>query len=124
MTTAFPYVPQSGDVRYTIPGDGAWGIVFSRGADPAGARIPTACVMRDGRVFLLYDAAVYGIASHTYVTEERMVARGGMGERSFCVFVGSAFREWAASFGNTAFAVGSPPATLVAGAEAWGWPLA
>lgn len=116
----YRYTAQAGDVAYAIPGDGAWGAVFSRGADPGGARCPVRVLMRAARVFPLYDAAAYGIDNASYATEEPVTTRGGSDEEEFCYFVGAAFAEAAGELG---VAVGDPPSTLASGADVWGWTL-
>jgi hypothetical protein len=114
-----PYSPRTGDVRYAIPGDGVWGAVFSRGADPGGARCPVQVVERDGRVYPVYRASVYGIDNATLATEEAITARGGSSEAEFVYFVGAAFANAVAA---TEAGVGIPT-TLAAGAAVWGWTL-
>lgn len=116
----YRYTPQIGDVVYAIPGAGAWGAVFSRGADPSGARCPVRAVMRGSRVFPLYDAALYGIANVKFATETPMTTRNGFSELDFCNFVGRAFKTYEAVSGVGA---GSPPTSLAAGARVWGWTL-
>lgn len=111
----FRYTAQPGDVAYSIPGDGVWGAVFSRGADPGGARCPVRVVLRAGRVFPLYPASAYGILNTVFATEEPMTAGTGLSERAFCDFVGLAFRN---ATGDSR----PPPTSLARGAEVWRWP--
>ena len=46
----YAYSAQSGDVRYSLPAGGWWGVVYARGADPGGARLPSHVLLRGGRV--------------------------------------------------------------------------
>lgn len=115
----FAFSPRTGDVRYAIPGDGVWGAVFSRGADPGGARCPVQVVERYGRVYPVYRASAYGIDNASLATEEPITARGGSSEAEFVFFVGAAFANAVAA---TDAAVGIPT-TLAAGAAVWGWSL-
>jgi len=117
---AYRYTAQTGDVRYALPSGGWWGAVFSRGADPGGARLPLQVLLRNGRVFPLYDAAAYGFSNVAYATEEPITSRGGSSEVDFCYFVGAAFREYEDTLGVSVLA---PPTTLAAGASTWGWTL-
>ena len=115
----FVYSPRTGDVRYAIPGDGVWGAVFSRGADPGGARCPVQVLERSGRVYSLFPASAYGLDNATLATEEPVTARGGSSEAEYVYFVGSAFANAVAA---TEAGVGIPN-TLAAGAAVWGWTL-
>lgn len=116
----YAYSAQSGDVRYSLPAGGWWGVVYSRGADPGGARLPSQVLLRGGRVFSLYPASAYGIENATLATEESVTAYGGASEAQYCYFVGAAFRAYEA-LSNVA--IGPPPTTLAVGAKAWGWSL-
>ena len=116
----YAYSAQSGDVRYSLPAGGWWGVVYSRGADPGGARLPSQVLLRGGRVFSLYPASAYGIENATLATEEPVTAYGGASEAEYCYFVGAAFRTYEATLGID---VGPPPTTLAVGAPVWGWSL-
>jgi hypothetical protein len=115
----FAYSPRAGDVRYEIPGDGVWGAVFSRGADPGGARCPVQVLERSGRIYPLFRASAYGIDNATLATEELVTARGGSGEAEYVCFVGAAFANTVAATG----AAVEIPTTLAGGAAVWGWTL-
>lgn len=117
----YRYVAATGDVRYALPAGGWWGPVFSRGADPGGVRLPLQVLLRDGRVFPLYDASAYGFSNATFATEEPVTSRNGSAEAEFCYFVGQSFKVYEALFGVSVLA---PPTTLAAGASTWGWTLA
>ena len=116
----YAYSAQSGDVRYSLPAGGWWGVVYSRGADPGGARLPSQVLLRGGRVFSLYPASAYGIENATLATEEPVTAYGGAGEAEYCYFVGAAFRTYEATLGID---VGVPAATLAENVRLWGWTL-
>lgn len=116
----YRYVAATGDVRYALPSGGWWGPVFSRGADPGGARLPLQVLLRSGRVFPLYDASEYGFSNATFATEEPVATLGGSVEAEFCYFVGQAFKVYEALSGVSVL---SPPTTLAAGASTWGWTL-
>jgi len=115
----FAYSARTGDVRYSIPGDGVWGAVFSRGADPGGARCPVQVLERGGRVYSLFRASAYGLDNATLATEEPVTARGGSSEAEYVYFVGAAFANTVAATG----AAVQIPNTLADGADIWGWTL-
>ena len=116
----YAYSAQSGDVRYSLPAGGWWGVVYARGADPGGARLPSQVLLRGGRVFSLYPASAYGIENATLATEEPVTAYGGASEVEYCYFVGAAFRTYEATLGID---IGAPPTTLAVAAPVWGWSL-
>ena len=116
----YAYSAQSGDVRYSLPAGGWWGVVYARGADPGGARLPSQVLLRGGRVFSLYPASAYGIENATLATEEPITSHGGASEVEYCYFVGAAFRTYETPFGID---IGAPPTTLAVAAPVWGWSL-
>jgi len=113
VTAPVRYVAQTGDALYTIPNAGAFGFAFARGTDPSGSTLPAAVVQRGSLVYQLRSASAYGVANAVYVCLTPMTPHYGESLSGYLAFVQLA---WNAQTGDSA----APPATLAAGARAWG----
>ena len=127
------YTARSGDEVYRIPTPGAFGWMFACSGDPGGAQLPTAVLLRDGRVFPLRPDLLRGSG---YVTDTKpsddATRPTGITEEQFLVAANIKWRAWAVANGIDP-ADGGPasgPAWAAAGgsldslaiaAEAWGW---
>lgn len=111
---ALAFTSADGDTLYEIPGIGGYGFIFARGSDLEGDRLPSAVLLRGGRVYLLRNASAYGITTVRYVSETPITSAFGQAQVAFCYAVWGA---WAEYWGIG----GSAPTTLATLAEVIGW---
>lgn len=126
---AYRALPDDEVYKILVPSDFGW--MFACSGDPGGAQLPSAVLLRDGRVFPMRPDLIRGTGYVTAVAPSNDDTRPtGITEDQFLIAANIKWRAWAvanaidpADSGDVWSSLGGQLDSLALAAEAWGWVL-